>query len=153
MRTIASKSRFLVGALLALVLVMGLGYAVLAAPTSGTVTVKFVQGASNLSGPLTLEAIAPNGYEFDHWEVDGQDVGSDNPLTITLDGNKEIQAVFVALADPGSTAITLASFTARSSIGPQTLLVWTCLAGAAILAIGGILWVRRRANGLGRTDY
>jgi hypothetical protein len=92
-----NKEKLLVGTLLALVLVLGLGYAALA-QSGGTVTVKFLDNVTGIllsGGTLTLEAIAPNGYEFDHWEVNGQDAGSNNPLTITMDEDKVIEAVFV----------------------------------------------------------
>ena len=89
------KAKLLVGALLALVLVVGLGYAALA-QTGGTVTVAFkTVGGEPLSGPLTLEAEETVGeHNFDHWEVSG-DSNTANPISITTDGDKVIKAVFV----------------------------------------------------------
>jgi uncharacterized repeat protein (TIGR01451 family) len=50
----------------------------------------------------------------------------------------------VVTGDAGPTAITLSSFTARSSVGMEASFVWPWLVGVAALAVGGVLWVRRR---------
>jgi hypothetical protein len=96
MKTINNhKAKLPVGTLLALVLIVGLGYAALA-QTGGTVTVAFkTVGGEPLSGPLTIEAKETVGeHNFDHWEVSG--ITDDaNPLSITTDGDKVIKAVFV----------------------------------------------------------
>jgi hypothetical protein len=34
-------------------------------------------------------------YQFDHWELNGPNVGSTNPYLLTMDANKELHAVFV----------------------------------------------------------
>ena len=96
MRAITSKTKLLIGALLALMLVVGLGYAALA-QTSGTVTVAFkTVGGESLSGTLILEEAEEKvgEHDFDHWEVDENPAGA-NPLSITMDGDKVIKAVFV----------------------------------------------------------
>ena len=46
----------------------------------------------------------------------------------------------------GPTATTLSSFAANSSAGLGTPLVWSWPVGVAMLAMGGVLWVRRRSN-------
>jgi len=59
-------------------------------------------GTTNPAGvqqydPLTnasVTAIPGAGYFFDHWELDGVDVGSANPITILMDRNHLLQAVF-----------------------------------------------------------
>jgi hypothetical protein len=40
-----------------------------------------------------LTAVADEGYVFDSW--DGSLEGDDNPVTLTMDGDKEVVAVFV----------------------------------------------------------
>ena len=41
---------------------------------------------------VNLTAIASEGYEFDHWS--GNLSGSENPITLTMDSDKEITAEF-----------------------------------------------------------
>ena len=52
-----------------------------------------------------------------------------------------------ATGDAYPTAVTLSSFTARSSVDLKDSFVWPWLVGAATLAMSGVLWVRRWANG------
>ncbi len=44
---------------------------------------------------ISVTAIANPGYRFDHWELDGSDVGSDNPYTVTMKSGHTLKAVFV----------------------------------------------------------
>ncbi|MFP4365515.1 MAG: InlB B-repeat-containing protein [Bacteroidales bacterium] len=50
--------------------------------------IEFVEGEQ-----VTLEAVPATGWEFSHWE--GDVTGSDNPLTITMDADTDVIAVFV----------------------------------------------------------
>lgn len=43
---------------------------------------------------VNVTAIPDSCYEFEHWELDGINIGSDNPYTVTMDGNHTISAVF-----------------------------------------------------------
>jgi hypothetical protein len=43
---------------------------------------------------VTLRAIPDEGYIFDYWVIDGIESGSDNPITITMDKDKTVTAVF-----------------------------------------------------------
>ena len=43
---------------------------------------------------VTLTVGASEGYEFDHWEVNGALSGSESPTIITMDSNKEVTAYF-----------------------------------------------------------
>jgi len=63
----------------------------------GTVTLEpsppggvYVEGTE-----VTLTADASEGYEFDHWEVNGALSGSENPTIITMDSDKEVTSHFV----------------------------------------------------------
>jgi len=65
-----------------------------------------VSGSGQLSPPAgqyavvadaveTLTAFADPGWRFDHWVVNGADAGTDNPLTMTMDEDKTVTALFV----------------------------------------------------------
>jgi len=41
-----------------------------------------------------------SGWQFDHWIIDGVNLGNANPLSITMDGAHTIQAVFSNLSGP-----------------------------------------------------
>jgi hypothetical protein len=143
MKKMLGRSKLLGGALLALALIAGLGYVALA-QGGGTITVRFLHGADNpLGGPLTLEAVPPNGYEFDHWEMNGQDVGSDNPISINLDTDKGIHAVLVESAE--STSVRVSKFEATGAAA-----AWYFLVGLALLAAAAI--VSTAASPLGRGE-
>ncbi len=59
-----------------------------------------------------------------------------------VSGDLDVDFGVVAQAPP--TAITLSSFTSRSSAGLGASLVWLWLAGVATLVTSGILWVRHK---------
>jgi hypothetical protein len=44
---------------------------------------------------VTVRAIPEAGYSFDYWKLDGIDIGSDNPISISMETNHTLQAVFV----------------------------------------------------------
>jgi hypothetical protein len=52
---------------------------------------------------VQITAHANPGWQFDHWT--GNATGSDNPLTLTMDGDKSVTAVFVDVAGPDVTVI------------------------------------------------
>jgi len=45
---------------------------------------------------VSVTAIASSGYKFDHWELDGTNVGSANPYTVNMDKPHTLKAVFTA---------------------------------------------------------
>ena len=51
----------------------------------------FPYGTSGL-----VTANAPTGWELDHWELDGDDVGTDDPYTVVIDANHTLTAVYRA---------------------------------------------------------
>lgn len=44
----------------------------------------------------TISAIPQTNYMFDHWELDNTNIGSANPLSVTIDTNHALHAVFKA---------------------------------------------------------
>jgi len=54
--------------------------------------------SSGANVPVT--ATPQDGYQFDHWELDGLDVGSVNPYTVTMDKDHTLHAVFKELPPP-----------------------------------------------------
>ena len=49
---------------------------------------------------ITVSATANPGYELDHWEVDGRNVGSANPYTVTMDAAHTLKAFFRTVQQP-----------------------------------------------------
>ena len=45
--------------------------------------------------PVTVDAIPDSGWELDHWDLDGANVGSDDPYIVTMDSDHILTAVFV----------------------------------------------------------
>jgi hypothetical protein len=50
---------------------------------------------------VSVQAFNNSGYIFDHWELDGNNIGSDNPVSVTMDGNRTLRAVFKAYGHQG----------------------------------------------------
>lgn len=73
-------------------------------PLEFTLTISSTTGGSTspLSGTyiqiegssVSVSAIADSGYKFDHWTLDGGNAGSTNPISITMNANHTLQAVF-----------------------------------------------------------
>jgi len=103
MKAITSKRKVLVGALLVLVLMLGLGYVALAR-SGGTVTVKFMHGDDPLEGgSLTLTAPETiDGHNFLRWRVNGTDKPEgQRQITIDMATGGAAEAMY----NPDDTAI------------------------------------------------
>jgi hypothetical protein len=46
---------------------------------------------------VSVTATAFTDYVFDHWELDSEDFGSDNPTNVTIDTNHTLEAVFTQI--------------------------------------------------------
>ena len=46
---------------------------------------------------VSVTAIPDLGYNFDHWELDGSNIGSANPTSVTMDADHALHAVFVEI--------------------------------------------------------
>jgi hypothetical protein len=61
-----------------------------------------IPGTYTFNAGSTVQVTAsPNAtYAFDHWELDGTNIGSSNPYSVLIDGNHTLKAVFRALPPP-----------------------------------------------------
>jgi hypothetical protein len=57
-------------------------------------TYSYICGSS-----VEVNAVPDPNYVLDHWERDGNDVGSDNPYAVLMDSNHTLHAVFLRDAD------------------------------------------------------
>jgi hypothetical protein len=64
----------------------------------------YPEGAS-----ATVTAIPSSGYAFDHWELDGTNIGSVNPTVVTMDMNHTLLAVFTEIPPPTKHTLTVDS--------------------------------------------
>jgi hypothetical protein len=73
-------------------------YTLTISATSGGITdpspgsYAYTAGAS-----VTVTAVASSGYTFNHWELDGANVGAVNPITVVMDRDHGLHAVFSAV--------------------------------------------------------
>mgnify|MGYP001578531489 CR=1 FL=1 len=72
---------------------------------NGTVAKNPDQARYNYGSTVTLTATPAPGYIFSSWSGDA--TGSTNPLTVTMNANKNITANFTALAGVGPAAVNL----------------------------------------------
>lgn len=56
--------------------------------------------AANAGSTIQVTATPNATYAFDHWELDGANVGSSNPYSVLMDGNHTLKALFRALPPP-----------------------------------------------------
>lgn len=77
-------------------------YTLTTSATNGSVSPSSGTYAANAS--VSLTATANNGYQFSGWSGDAS--GSNNPLTITMDGNKSITANFTAVSSSTTTTLS-----------------------------------------------
>jgi hypothetical protein len=59
-------------------------------PSSGTYTYEI---ATN----VVVEAVPSVGYLFDYWEFDGEDIGSENPITVYVGSSHALKAFFTPI--------------------------------------------------------
>jgi hypothetical protein len=108
----------------------------------------------NLDAGNYVVKVADSNFESGGMLYDYALTTDNNPLSVCLEEGEtysEADFGYEALASPAGpapTAVTLASFAARSSaaglVSQGPFLLWSCLVGLTGLAMGGVLWVRRR---------
>ena len=77
-------------------------------PRAYTLTINLTSGGTTDPGPgsylhnegtvVPVAAISDAGYVFDHWKLDGVDVGSANPIDVAMDADHTLHAVFAEIA-------------------------------------------------------
>ena len=73
-----------------------LNYNLTITTTTGGTTTPNPSTYTYVSGTeVTVTAIPEEGYSFDHWELDGINIASANPVDILMDNNHTLLAVFV----------------------------------------------------------
>ncbi|MDX9972605.1 MAG: PKD domain-containing protein, partial [FCB group bacterium] len=95
----------------------------------GNGTVTPASGSYPVGDPVSVTAVPAEGWVFDHWE--GAATGSLNPVSVTMDGNKTVTAVFLELP---TAAFTLSpalgllplhvQFTDASANGSAPITAW-----------------------------
>jgi hypothetical protein len=71
-------------------------------PASGTYT--YDEGAN-----VQVQALPSSGYKFDHWELDGVNIGSVNPTIVTMNADHTLLAVFAEIPLPPTHTLTVDS--------------------------------------------
>lgn len=62
------------------------------------------------AGTYTFQVLeVPSGYQFDHWEQDGVNLGNANPITIVVEANSVVTIVLVAVAPPPTYTLSVQS--------------------------------------------
>jgi hypothetical protein len=82
-------------------------------PTNGGSVTKSPNQTQYTSGTIvTLTAVPASGYQFTRWE--GNITGTSNPTTITMNGDKNVTAVFTTISPTIQLSSTSLTFTATS---------------------------------------
>jgi hypothetical protein len=79
------------------------------ATTGGTTSPSVGTYNYNEGDMVNVTATASSGYSFDHWELDGINIGSVNPTTVTMDTNHTLLAVFAEIPPPPKHTLTVNS--------------------------------------------
>ena len=76
-------------------------------PTQYTLTLSTTTGGTTNPSPgtypynqgttVTVTATASSGYRFNHWTLDGANTGSTNPISVLMNANHTLQAVFTLI--------------------------------------------------------
>jgi len=78
-----------------------LKYALTTITTVGGMTNPIPGSYSHTAGTvLTVRAIPDAGFALDHWELDGVNVGAPNPISVTMDTDHTLRAVFTTSPPP-----------------------------------------------------
>jgi hypothetical protein len=104
---------------------------------------------------VQISALADPGWQFDHWA--GSATGSDNPLTVVMDANKSITAVFVDIAPPEAT-LTSPNGGEVWNYGENQPITWTATDNVGVTTVdlvystdGGATYPNVIATGLANT--
>jgi hypothetical protein len=88
---------------------------------SGTVDKDPNQATYSYGDVVTLTANANTNWDFAEWSGDA--IGTDNPITMTMDGNKTVTATFEYVAPSVSVRFSSAIYNAKETDGVATITV------------------------------
>jgi predicted secreted protein len=77
---------------------------------------------------VSVAAIADSNHVLDHWLLDGQNAGSSNPITVTMDKSHTLTAIFAEQAESRAAGSRVLSAEAKSPAEPKLVikdLKWT----------------------------
>jgi hypothetical protein len=74
--------------------------------TNPTGTSPYTEGTN-----VTVTAVPSNGYSFSHWEANGTNIGANNPITITMNADYTLIAVFTSNPIPTTYNLTIPTAT------------------------------------------
>jgi hypothetical protein len=101
-------------------------------------------GTSTYSSGTTVQvtANANTGYVFDHWQLDGTNVGSANPYTVVMNADHTLTAIFVRPPAP----VGGYSYSLQKVKSPQPLTLYLPFVAAAAVVITAIGRRRKRTK-------
>ena len=135
-------------------------YTLTTSATNGSIEVSptSTDGKYDAGTSVTLTATANSGYEFSKWQKDGNDLSdTSNPLTLTIDADMSITAVFTSTtpSDPnilweGSQVINWNEGQSQSISVPSTttLNVADCLVFTLTPSVSGVDWPQLQMSSL-----
>jgi len=68
---------------------------------------------------VSVTATPASGWIFDHWQLDGVDVGTENSYTVTMDADHSLTAVFTEETQPVSYTLTMDQPTGLGAVSPE----------------------------------
>jgi len=80
---------------------------------------------------VVVEAIPLADYSFDHWKFDGEDIGSDNPITVYVGSSHTLQAVFVYSPPPPSLSVSISPLSASILVSDSVSFTSTVTGGTS----------------------
>jgi len=122
---------------------------VAAPPTTYTLTISPSTGGATNPAPGTypyspgtsvpVTAIPSPGYVFDHWELDGVNVGSTIPYNLLMDRDHTLRAVFILQQPPAVGGVEIAipkpNLTVGPPLGVMSVLIALVAVGAALTSV------------------
>ena len=99
---------------------------------SGSLTIVPNLPVYSCGASIDISALADAGWQFDHWT--GSATGSDNPLTVIMDADKFITAVFVDIAPP-EVALTSPNGGEVWNYGENRPITWTATDNVGVASV------------------
>jgi len=118
---------------------------------TGAQDIAFAQSGSNYDVEWSVMGSAGDQFVSGTNYQMGFTLAPDQASLISSGSNYQIVRGFWSGTGAGPTIVTLSSFSAKPSAGPEASPVWLWLVGAAALVMGGVVWVRKRLNTRGNS--